>query len=100
MMRVASACAFLEAGGALGLHGLELGLHLVGVLQAGVDLARPQVHGREDRLDGEVVEDRGEDQEADRLDQDDINLQAEFLRGANFRGGGEEQGQRHGVGKG
>ena len=55
----------------------ELGVHGLGVADARLDLAGALLHRGGDRLDGELVEDDQDDQEADHLHDDVLRLEAE-----------------------
>lgn len=93
---------FFCAGDALLLDGLELGLHLIGVLDAGCDLLLALVEGGENRLEREFPEDESDDREVDDLGEEKRPAQAEFthdLRDPGGRLGGSRLGAWRGLGE-
>ena len=72
----------LQLGGARLLGGLELGLHLLGVFEAGVDLLLALLDRRHDGLEGEPPEQESDDREVDDLGEKERDADAEVARGS------------------
>jgi hypothetical protein len=69
------------------LSGGEFRLHVLGVFQTGANLHGALFHRRDGGLDAEFLDDRQDDQEADRLDDDVFRLEPEALDDARLSAG-------------
>ena len=83
----------LGAGGAFFLRGGELGLHLVGVAQAGRDFRLALIERGEDGLEREFPEDESDDGKAEDLREDERHADAEIVRDLRDAAGGLAMGR-------